>query len=155
MLRLTAAEGDRFIAFSAQTAPEKLPVARAFAAGQIGIVEVPRSAPFPPEPRHPTSKPILAIIGDDDYASTGPKGFPGVKRFCYWARAAIVHGAGGQPEHYEEAVRATRAVRHVVLIETDAAHISEWRFAFGNGARIPILQILPRDGVHPVRGRLQ
>jgi hypothetical protein len=49
---------------------------------------------------------VLAIVGDDDHASTGPPGFRAAKRLTYRARAAIVHAAGAESEHYAEAVRA-------------------------------------------------
>jgi hypothetical protein len=41
-------------------------------------------------------------------------------------------------------------MRHVVLIETDPAHIADWSRLLGDGSKIAILQIVPRDGVHPV-----
>jgi hypothetical protein len=86
----------------------------------------------------------------------GPCGF--AKRFAYRARAAIVHGAGAKPEHYAEAVGDALTLRHAVLVETDAAHIGDWTRLLGDGKRMRIFEIRPRDGVHPVlpaRGRLQ
>jgi hypothetical protein len=144
---------------TAQIAPAKVPLTRAIFSGVIGLCEVPRGEPFPAELCRPAPKPVLAVIGDDDHQSTGPAGFPAAKRFCcYWAKAAIAHGAAGLLEHYRDAVRATLVMRQVVVIETDAAHIAEWSRLLSDGSRIPILEILPRHGAHPVppdRARLQ
>jgi hypothetical protein len=144
VLRITKAQGARFVEIIAAACP-----ARALLAGQIGLVEVPRGEQFPAELHRPTPKPVLAIVGDDDHASTGPAGFPAAKPLAAWARAAIIHGAGAEPKHYAEAFRCALTVRHAVLVETDAAHIGDWTRIFGDGQRMPVLEILPRHGVHP------
>jgi hypothetical protein len=149
-IRITAAQAARTIEIVAQACPDRLPVIRALIAGRIGLVEVCRGSLSPRELGQPRPKPVLAIIGDDDHRSTGPAGFRAVKRFAHWARAAIVHAAAGEAEHYTEAVRTALTVRHALLIETDPAHVVEWRRLLGDGTRIPILEILPRN-VHPVR----
>jgi hypothetical protein len=157
-IRITRAQTARFVEVMAAACPAKLPIVRALAAGLIGIVEVERGATFPAELRKPAPKPLIAIIGDDDFASTGPAGFPSAKRFGYWSRAVMVHGAGAEAAHYALAVEAALVLRQVLLVETDAQHIEEWTRFLGDGKRAPILEIRPRDGIHPApidRGRLQ
>jgi hypothetical protein len=157
-IRITRAQGARFVEIMAAACPAKVAVARAVAAGLIGLVDVERGASFPPELRKPPKRPLLAIIGDDDFAATGPAGFPCAKRFSYWSRATMVHGAGAEAEHYALAVEATLALQQVLLVETSADFIAEWRRFLGDGKLAPILEVRPRNGQHPLlpdRGILQ
>jgi hypothetical protein len=148
---LSGAETAKLVEFIARVQPEKLPVFRALAKGEIALCDVPRgAAAIPSILRGPTGKPVLCIVGDDDHCATGPAAFPIAKRLAYWARRIMVHGTGGQAAHYALAVEATLLVRQVVLIETDAGHLEEWTRFLGDGKLAPILEIRARDGRHPV-----
>jgi hypothetical protein len=149
--RIDAAHIGRLIEVVQQLAPHRVPLFQAAAKGIIGLCDVPRGEPFPHGLLKALSRPVVAVIGDDDYRSTGPSGFPAAKRFAYWAKASIVHATGGEVKHYEEAVNAAVLCFRLLLVETDAAHGVEWRRFLGDGRRIPILAILPCDGVHPVK----
>ena len=103
-------------------------------------------------------RPCCVLIGDDDYASTGPDGWACAHRLPWWAKAAIVHGTGGRPEHHAAVVQFTLGYGRLVLIETDSAHMVAWRAPFVS-SRVPVLMIQPPDdGPHPVqppRGQMQ
>ena len=129
-------------------APHVVPLLRAVAAG-VHVACVPRGVPFPRE-LAALEKPCIVVIGDDDGLATGPAGYPAAKRLGYWARRAMVHGAGGEAEHYELAVEAAALYGRVLIVETGSARISEWRRCLGDGRRVPLLVIVPRYGVHPV-----
>jgi hypothetical protein len=55
--------------------------------------------------RH-VERPVIVLIGDDDHAPTGPNGWRCAGRLARWGKAATVHGAGGEPVHYEMAVKS-------------------------------------------------
>ena len=153
-LNLTPAEIARIISACNAAAPHRVPILRAVCHGVIGLSEVSRDAAFPRGDLDAATGPIIAIISDDDYRSTGPSGFVAARRFAYWARAAIVHAAGGEPQQYEKAVDAALLCRRLLLVETDSAHAIEWCDFLGSGRRIPVYAILPRGGAHPVRAEM-
>ena len=132
-----------------QVSPFKLPLVQALARGSVGIYDVPRGALCPADISEDRGKPIIACFGDDDYQATGPAGFPAAKRFSYWAKAAIVHATGGEAAHYQHVVDAALFCGRLLFIETDFVHAAAWQHFLGDGKRIPILMILPPNGVHP------
>jgi hypothetical protein len=95
-------------------------------------------------------KATAVLIGDDPGGPDGqggPDAWQCLDKLSRWARAVIVHAAGGEPEHYAEAVRATLKVGRVAMIETTSTHAQAWS-ARMNCPRT--LLILPRGGAHPV-----
>ncbi len=95
--------------------------------------------------------PALILVGDDDYASTGPDGWRQTTRLMQWARLVIVHAAGADVEQYEAFVTVARQIGRVLLVETDAAHAEAWTQAALAVRAPPAVQlILPIDGLHPV-----
>lgn len=129
----------------------RIPLLRALRGGQIAHFEVTRDTPTNIAKAffRLAEKPAVILIGDDDYASTGPAGWPAAPKLLAWARVVFVHATGGQPAHYEAAIKAAQKYRRVLLIEATSAHAEAWRTAatFGGAKRIIIL--LPTDGVHP------
>lgn len=94
-----------------------------------------------------SSTPMVFVIGDDDYRSTGPAGWRCADTLARWARAAVIHAAAATPESYGEAVRAARMLGRAVLVETDMAHMMQWAELFRDR---PVLVILATDGLHPM-----
>jgi hypothetical protein len=139
------------LALAHAVAPHLTPLIRAVGRG-IRLAGVPRAAPFPRELLEYT-RPVIAIVEDDDFRSTGPAGFPAAKRFAYWARREMVHASAAEARHYQLAVDAAMLHGRILLVETDSEHASEWCRFLGDGRRIPLLCIRPRDGVHPVAPR--
>lgn len=92
-------------------------------------------------------RPTVLVVGDDDHASTGPAGWKCADAVAGWAASAVIHGAGATADTYIEAVAGARVTGACALIETDAAHATEWTRRF---AGKPTLLILPRNGAHPV-----
>jgi len=93
-------------------------------------------------------RPVVLIIGDDDYSTTGPDGWKCLNTVVSWAASAVIHAAAATAQTYLEAARAAHLTRACVLVETDVAHAHEWAQKF---IAMPTLTILPRDGVHPAR----
>lgn len=143
------ADIDRLAAIIATGAPHWLPLFRAVRAGLIELVTPLRAAGWRfLREADAKRRPVLVLIGDDDNASTGPAGWNCACRLPWWARAAIVHGTGGEAAHYELAVAATLLHRRLVMVETNSAHIPDWTALFLN--RVPLLTIQPPDaGPHP------
>ena len=68
-------------------------------------------------------------------------------RLSTWARAAIVHGAGGEAQHYRIAVAAAERFRRLAFIECRSEHAQGWASL---PWRLPPLVITPTDRPHPV-----
>jgi hypothetical protein len=105
--------------------------------------------PWPGQIKH-LRRPTVVLVGDDPggpFGLGGPEAWQCTSKLSRWLRAVIIHGAGGEPEHYAAAVRAARKVGRAALIETTSAHALKWR------ARLDCprtLMILPSVGAHPV-----
>jgi len=93
--------------------------------------------------RHPT----LVVVSDDDYASTGPRGWRSAAVITSWAGAALIHAAGVDRETYRAAAQAARIVGRCVLIETSSEHAEGWAELIQDK---PALVIIPRTGAHPI-----
>jgi hypothetical protein len=95
-------------------------------------------------------RPAVVVVGDDPGTCWGQGGADAwrcTSRLRRWTRAAMIHGAAAEPEHYAEVVRATLKVGRVALIETTSANVHGWAEAL----RCPrTLLVLPRGGLHPV-----
>jgi hypothetical protein len=118
-LNLTREQAQDLLAAVQFAAPHMMPVLQAVANRQIALVQVERGGHFPPF-LNGTNKNILAIIGDDDGTPSGPAAFPGARRFARWARCAVLHATGADPEHYREAVRATLGTGRCLFGRNDA-----------------------------------
>jgi hypothetical protein len=105
--------------------------------------------PWPRQMRH-TAAPTVCLIGDDPGTPGGmggPDAWRCARKLGAWARAVIVHGAGGEAAHYQAAVDAALLVNRVVFIETTSAHAKAWAERIGCPRT---LLILPESGPHPV-----
>jgi hypothetical protein len=122
---------DRMIAFhsSVPALHHRLPFLRAARAKQLSVCEIGRGGVLEwREVEQLASRlPMLILIGDDDHESSGPSGFPGLRRMQYWRpRKVVVHGSGVSEAISQEIVAAIQVLRRMVLVETDSAHIDEW-----------------------------
>lgn len=97
-------------------------------------------------------RPIVALVGDDDYQTTGPDGWACADKLRAWAGFAVVHGTGAQRHHYAMAAAMAAEVGRLLLIETSSDGAQQWA-AFLH-ERIPALQFMgvlpPAPGSHPV-----
>lgn len=104
--------------------------------------------------------PALALIGDDDHAtSDGPTTWSVAPRLLRWAKFVLIHGGAGMPSHYEYAVTMTELFGRVLMIECSSANITAWQEAASKwavGAQGQVLQP-PPGCVHPSleKGRMQ
>jgi len=131
-----------------------IPVVRAVARGEIVLALMPRHSPdLSLSALKRAGLPALVIAQDDDFADTGPAGFPPARKALRWAAAAIIHATGGKPEHYAQAVEVAKRHGSCVLVETSSARAAEWA-ALAQRATLPrrarVLTLLPTEGAHPV-----
>jgi hypothetical protein len=132
----------------------QLPLFRAVADCRIAVVGI-----YVSDVRWPAATlarlrlPTVVLIGADiDGSDPDP---PPERWICRnklhaWARAAIVHGAGGEPEHYRLAVSAVERYRRLAFIECRSEHAPGWASL---PWCVPPLVITPRDLAHPVATR--
>lgn len=96
-------------------------------------------------------RPVVVILGDDDYCHAGPGTWACAGRIRAWASFAIVHGTGAQRAHYDMAAGVAQRVGRLLLIETTAAAAQDWAgFLHGRTRALRFMGLLPPDGVHPV-----
>jgi hypothetical protein len=148
-LRLNRKGADRLLEAVQHAAPHLAPVLAAAAERLIDVVLVERGGHFPGV-LNGTTKNVLAIIGDDDGTPSGPAGFPSAVKFCRWAKAAVLHATGAEPEHYREAVRAAVSTGRCLMVETTPAHENAWLEMLVSGRPIPVLHLRAKGGRHPL-----
>lgn len=133
--------------------PDINEVLRPASAGVLNAVFAFRDSHITMRQLKTSDRPVLVIIGDDDYASTGPVGWPDATKLMRWARFVILHGAGGEPGHYSAAVMAAQVHHRALMIETDTAHLDAWRALVmrirPNGAGL-IVRTRPGAPPHPM-----
>ena len=123
---------------------------RAVRRGEISLAEPPRDRTVPLKVLERSFRPLIVIIGDDDYASTGPDGWTAVPRVLRWSRGAMVHATGADAPSYQMAIGMALECRRFALIETDTAHARQWGAAL-IAKRVPFLGLVPCDGgTHPM-----
>jgi hypothetical protein len=128
-----------------------VPLFSAVCAKRLGLLILPRGEDGDWKLLKGSTRPTIVLIGDDDYASTGPSGWPHIGKLRRWANTAIVHAAAGAASHYQLAVDQAQQFRRLLLIETDAVHAEQWvKVLAGTIGAIPTTVILP-SGAHPVR----
>ena len=138
----------RVCSYMSQQAPHTLPLLRAAASGALHLIVPGRDAGLHPG-RMAGDRPVCVLLGDDDGTSTGPSGFRCAKAMRKWARGAIVHAAGGEPEHYALAAYGALLCERMVLVETTTQYADAWARLFAG--RMPVTLIRPRDGKpHPI-----
>jgi hypothetical protein len=143
------AEIDRLIAACATYGlVGRVELLRAVRRGEIALVEPVRDAVVPLRVLERSTRPQIAIIGDDDYCSTGPTDWPATRRLFHWAKAAMVHASGADVPSYRLAIDMALLAQRFLLVETGTAHMQEWGEAL-LARKIPFVCLKPTDGVHP------
>lgn len=138
----------RMINATQQANAPHVPIFQAAMSGAIALVMVSdRKVPLPLKRMERERRPVLVLIGDDDYASTGPAGWHCARKAAAWTRAALIHGAAGHPDHYQAAVANTLMHGRFLMVETAAAHLHAWAALL---ATKPALVITPTGGQHPL-----
>lgn len=119
--------------------------------GDINMLVPMRETVMPPLHRIGRQRrPIVVLVGDDDYAPPGPTNWACAAKLRSWARFAIVHGAGAQPEHYALAAALTLLHGRVLLIETTSEGAQDWAGFLRARPELLFMGVLPTDGAHPV-----
>ena len=96
-------------------------------------------------------RPIVVVVGDDDYQTTGPEGWACADKLRAWAAFAVIHGTGGQPHHYAMAAVIAADVQRLLFIETSSAGAQLWAgFLAERAPPLTFMGLLPPDGAHPV-----
>lgn len=96
-------------------------------------------------------RPTVVMLGDDDDEPSGPAGWPCARRLLDWADLLIVHGTGGEREHYEAAIEAAQTLKRVLFVETTSGKAPAWVEAAKLSNPLPALKLhVPLfGGVHP------
>ena len=103
-----------------------LPLLRAARAGAINLAFVGRGTAAPMGRLKRSLRPVVALVGDDDGAPTGPAGWPQAGTLIHWCAATVVHSAGAEPRHYEAALAGALVHGRMLLIETSTAREADW-----------------------------
>jgi hypothetical protein len=141
---------DRLIsAASAMELTGRVELLRAVRRGEITLVECDRQGMPPRRVLEASTRPILAVIGDDDYRSTGPTGWAAARRLQYWARSGMIHASGADVPSYRTAIGMAHVAQRFLLVETDSAHLDEWAASLRKH-NVPFIGLRPPTGSHPV-----
>ena len=131
----------------------RAPLFRAVPLGQIALTVLGTGQAPPLSRLDKTGFPgVIVLTDDDDTTRLGPDGWRYGARILRWARGAMLHGSGGQPEHYQMAVEGAQRCGRLVLVETCSTQIDAWTaLALRTLAPGRILKIQPpAGGIHPV-----
>lgn len=128
------------------------PLLRRVMQGELNACAPMRHTAMPPLYRlGKKGRPLVVIIGDDDYRPAGPDTWACADKLRAWASFAVVHGTGGRPEHYAMAAEMAMQVRRLLLIETTSAAAQDWAgFLRERTPILPFMGVLPPVGAHPV-----
>ena len=128
------------------------PPLRRVMAGEVNACLPMRDTVMPPLWRlGRQGRPLVVLLGDDDYAPAGPDTWACAAKVREWAALAIVHGTGAQPQHYEAAVAMAMQARRLLFIETTSVAAQIWAgFLKKRCPALPFMGLLPPDGAHPV-----
>src|SRR4051812_42174861 len=91
---------DRLIAHCAALGLSgRVELLRAVRTREIALIESARDGVF----RMPENlaRPVIVLLGDDDYATTGPTGWATTRRLLHWAKAGLVHASGADVTSYQ------------------------------------------------------
>lgn len=125
---------------------------RPAARGELNLMMPSRDTVQPPFYRlAKKARPIVALVGDDDYATAGPDGWACADKLRAWAAFAVVHGTGAKREHYAMAAVMAAKVGRLLLIETSCNGAQLWAgFLAARTPPLTFMELLPPDRAHPV-----
>lgn len=138
-------------------AGHRVPLLQALHSGEIGLLELQRSGSTGLFKRWAAAvcRPAIALVGDDvgDGGDTGPGGWSCAPRLARWARRAIIHASGGEPDHYRAAVATARECDRLAFVECGTARLAGWCTLFDRFG-VPVLIVQPpARQEHPVPPR--
>ncbi len=129
----------------------RAPLFRAAAAGRLAVATAIGGTPVPARFLK-LSRPTVIVLADDHPGATGPDAWPQAKKLLRWAHSAVFHAASGDPAHYAMISAATVQCGRMLLVELEFRHMQAWmRLAARELPRLNLLQIVPREGEHPIR----
>jgi hypothetical protein len=101
-----------------------------------------------------SERPTAIILADDHPDALGTRGWPQVRRLLQWASAAVLHGTGGQAEHYSFIAASTLALGRMLVVDMQYCRHAEWLALVEQYTpRLRVLSIIPpAGGSHPVAG---
>jgi hypothetical protein len=139
------------IAESSRSCAHYVPLLRAVRAGRVALALPERHGAISSTRLKRAGRPVVVVLGDDDYMTTGPDGWVCTERVFGWARHIIIHAAAGHAEHYEAIALAAQVSGRLVLIETSSDAAVAWNNAAVKlGRRAVIQAVIPGPGVqHP------
>ncbi len=145
------ADLDRLIAQVSQNAPHYVPLLRGVRAGLIATVQPDRAAEISTTRLKSLGRPVLVVLGDDDYQAGGPDEWKCAERVFGWSRQIIIHGAAARAVDYCYLPPVAMIVRRLVLVECASRHVDDWHAAATRwGRRAAIQRVIPPAGVqHP------
>jgi hypothetical protein len=153
-IHLTSREDlERLCDVAGRLSLPQLPLFRASADGLLALVGIYNPAGAWPSAliERNANRPTCVLIGADpgvEHPDPPPVAWACARRLKYWQpRAVVIHGAGGEADHYREAATATVLAGRLAFVETTSARALEWV----EFLRCPHTAVwLPSDGVHPV-----
>ncbi|MGI4799006.1 MAG: hypothetical protein ACRYG8_34205 [Janthinobacterium lividum] len=120
-------------------------------AGNINLLMPLRDTVMPPLYRmQKAGKPVVALLGDDDYQPAGPDTWACAAKLRNWATFAIVHGTGAQDQHYQAAAALTYVHKRLLMIETTSTAAHLWAGFLKQRADLPFMGFLPSEGSYPI-----
>jgi hypothetical protein len=148
---LTAATLSDFLAKIRREAPWHAPIFRALLVGEIAMCMPLPQQRLPVKELDRLGKPVIVMICDDGPIWTGPQGWECATRALRWAGGAMLHGSGGEVDHYRFALVGAERCRRFVIVDTSSAHLPEWEaLASAHIGNRQILSVKPLPGhSHP------
>jgi len=139
-------------------------IAKAEVAGYGHLIELLRSAmrgegnlcvpsrdtAMPPLWRLGKKRPLICLVGDDDYLEGGPSTWACAEKLRSWAAFAIIHGSGAECWQYAMAASVAREAKRLLFVETSSAAAQDWAEFLRQRADLKFWGILPKTGPHPV-----
>jgi len=134
---------DRIIAAVSVHAPWSVPLYRGVRDGRVNLIQPQRDAVLTATMLTKSSRPLIVLVSDDDYQSTGPSGWACASILQSWGFCAVIHAAAGEPQDYELAVETAWVIQRFVLVETATAFQTGWQNHLG--PHMPTLTIQAID----------
>jgi hypothetical protein len=153
---ISRADLDRLCDIAGRMGLKQLPMFRAAADGLLALVNIEApTAPWPAreiERYRQQGRPTCVVVGADPGVEfpdpPPPAEWACARRLKYWCAAAIIHGAGGELEHYRQAVGSAILYRRLAFVECTSARAPTWRSFLSCPRSLMIVPLY--DKPHPV-----
>jgi hypothetical protein len=106
--------------------PWHVPIFQALLVGEIAVCIPAPGQSLPIKLFDKISEPVVVMINDDGPFWLGPDGWACAERALRWARGAMLHGAGGEIEHYKLALAGAMARRRFLIVGTSSTLLPAW-----------------------------